>query len=534
MESLGHTGAMAPTLAQLLAAPGLGLRVIAGTGGRPAALRRPVTWVAASELADPSPYLEGGELVLLTGVDPLLWDDAAGYVDRLVRAQAAAVGFGVGVVHPLVPPGLVAAADAAGLPLLEVDRPTPFVAVGKALADLIAVQHGERTRRRLDGMRALTGQLGRDSDPLAALHRLAQLVDGWAALLDARARVRVTAGRRSRPEVATRLAGQLRGRIGYTSAADADALGRVTVLPLGLRDRPHGYLAVGVGPGADLDHHLVAFAASLLTLDREHARGTRPLRRWARAAAVATRAGLPVPAPPPGVLAGPLAGAAPVRVLVLAARIESVLDALEDEDVVAGLPLDGGGCLLIVAEPDVEEVLAVANDVLTGGGAGVGAGVGADAGAGRRPGEAGGGLSAPLDPAALDGPHGGAAIDQARSLAARARSGVLRAGAAAPSLLDLLGPQVAAAFADALLAPVAAQPDGAALEQTLRAYLAAHGGLAAASDTLGVHRHTLRARLRRVAGLLGRDLDDPATRAELWVALEASDPRAVRRGPGPV
>jgi purine catabolism regulator len=507
---------MAPTLAQLLAAPGLGLRVIAGTGGRPAALRRPVTWAAVSELADPSPYLEGGELVLLTGVDPLLWADAAGYVDRLVRAEAAGVGFGVGVVHPTVPAGLVTAADAAGLPLLEVDRPTPFVAVGKALADLIAVQHGERTRRRLDGMRALTGQFGRGSDPQAALNRLAHLVDGWAALLDVRARVVLTAGRRSRPEVATRLAGQLRGRIGHTSAADADALGRVTVLPLGLRDRPHGYLAVGVGPGADLDHHLVAFAASLLTLDREHARGTRPLRRWARAAAVATRAGLPVPAPPPGVLAGPLAGTAPVRVLVLAAGIEAVLDGLEDEDVVAGLPLDDGGCLLIVAEPDVEEVLAAANDALGPAGG------------------AGGGLSAPVDPAGPDGAQLRAALDQARSLAARSRSGVLRAGAAAPSLLDLLGPQVAAAFADAVLAPVAAQPDGAALEQTLRAYLAAHGGLAAASGTLGVHRHTLRARLRRVAGLLGRDLDDPATRAELWVALEASDPRAVRRGPGPV
>jgi purine catabolism regulator len=75
------------------------------------------------------------------------------------------------------------------------------------------------------------------------------------------------------------------------------------------------------------------------------------------------------------------------------------------------------------------------------------------------------------------------------------------------------------------------------LEQTLRAWLVAGGGPATAADALGVHRHTLRARLRRIAGLLGpggRDLDDPATRAELWVALSASDQRAARRGAGSV
>jgi purine catabolism regulator len=34
-----------------------------------------------------------------------------------------------------------------------------------------------------------------------------------------------------------------------------------------------------------------------------------------------------------------------------------------------------------------------------------------------------------------------------------------------------------------------------------------------------VHRHTLRKRIRRVEELLGRDLDSPGVRAELWLAL---------------
>jgi purine catabolism regulator len=291
-------------------------------------------------------------------------------------------------------------------------------------------------------------------------------------------------------ELRGRFGQELRSRFGHTSAADADALGRVTVLPLGLGDRPHGYLAVGVGPRADLDHHLVAFAASLLTLDAEQARGSRPVLRWARATVLADRAGLEPPAPPEVVL-GPFGGGRPLRVLVVRRPLEEVLTALDalDEDVV-GVPLDAGECLLVLPDADTDDVLATL---------------------GRVP----GGLSAAVpDLAALR-----QAVAAARSLADRARDDILRSGTAPPSLLDLLGPRAAAAFSEALLAPIRSQPDGAVLEESLRAYLVAHGALAVAADALGVHRHTLRARLRRIGTTLGRDLDDPSARAELWVAL---------------
>jgi len=501
---------MAPTLAELLAVPALGLRVVAGAR-RPEGLRRPVTWVAASELADPTPYLQGGELLLLTGLGADLDAGAAGYVRRLVAAGVAGVGFGVGVVHAQVPLRLVEAADAAGLPLLEVDRPTPFVAVGKALAGLLALERGERHRRRLDGMRALTAALAEGTDPYPALHRLAMLVDGgrgWAALLDARGRAALVAGHRARREVAERLAGQLRDRPGSASAADADEGGRVSVLPLGTgrRDaRPPGFLAVGAGPGADLDHQLVAFAASLLTLDRERDRGVRHVRRWARAATLAARLGHaqpPAPAPALGPLAAP---GAPVRALVAPGPVEGLLDALGDDDAVSGLDLDGGWALVVAAEADVDEVLAAVGAVP-------------------------GGLSEPV--AAADPQELAGAVVRARALAeraARARPAagraarVLRAGDAPPSLLDLLGPR-AAAFAEGVLAPLRAVPDGDVLIAALHAHLAAHGALAVAAERLGVHRHTLRARLRRAGELLGRDLDDPTSRADLWVALTAAGP----------
>jgi purine catabolism regulator len=55
--------------------------------------------------------------------------------------------------------------------------------------------------------------------------------------------------------------------------------------------------------------------------------------------------------------------------------------------------------------------------------------------------------------------------------------------------------------------------------ESVRVWLAHHGQWEPAAAQLAVHRHTLRKRIRRAAELLGRDVDQPGTRAELWVAL---------------
>jgi purine catabolism regulator len=69
-------------------------------------------------------------------------------------------------------------------------------------------------------------------------------------------------------------------------------------------------------------------------------------------------------------------------------------------------------------------------------------------------------------------------------------------------------------LAERLLAPL----DGT-LRASLRAYLEAGGQGDPAARALGVHRHTLRHRTRRISLLLDRDLEDAGTRAELWIAL---------------
>lgn len=61
------------------------------------------------------------------------------------------------------------------------------------------------------------------------------------------------------------------------------------------------------------------------------------------------------------------------------------------------------------------------------------------------------------------------------------------------------------------------------LVSTLTAFLEHNGQTEIAAAALGVHRHTLRNRLVRVAELTGLDLDSAHVRAELWIAVQARE-----------
>ncbi|MFD3539742.1 helix-turn-helix domain-containing protein [Streptomyces sp. NPDC058662] len=116
-------------------------------------------------------------------------------------------------------------------------------------------------------------------------------------------------------------------------------------------------------------------------------------------------------------------------------------------------------------------------------------------------------------PAAPDG-LAAAGLQAARALdrALAARTPLVRHSPG--GLAALLDPAEALAHAEALLAPL-----GPALRETLRAWLAHHGGWDRTAAALGVHRNTVRQRIARCAELLAADLDDPDTRMELWFAL---------------
>jgi len=99
----------------------------------------------------------------------------------------------------------------------------------------------------------------------------------------------------------------------------------------------------------------------------------------------------------------------------------------------------------------------------------------------------------------------------------------------ASGLFELLATPQAQAFADSLLRPLI-DHDAAGrgdLVRSLGAWLEHNGQWDAAAAALGVHRHTLRHRMRRVEELLGSDLDTTANRMELWAGVQLLDGRRV-------
>lgn len=155
------------TVRDLLAVPELGLGLLAGAD----AVDRTVRWAHPTELLDPRRYLSGRELVLTVG-SALSGDDdrCPAYVERLVEADASAIGYGVGDVTDEVPERLVEACRDRGLPLLRVPAGVPFQSITELLADRRAETRaaGERRVRRLST---------RLLDAMAADHSLDELLD---------------------------------------------------------------------------------------------------------------------------------------------------------------------------------------------------------------------------------------------------------------------------------------------------------------------------------------------------------------------
>jgi len=508
------------TLASLVHQTALKLTVLAGESRLGAEIR----WVHTSELDDPGPYLEGGELLLTTGLklDTADREGLRSYVRRLAAAGVVGLGFGIGVGHDEVPPALVAAAAEARLPLLEVPRATPFIALSKAVSAAVAADQYQAVTAGFEAQRELTRAALAPDGTAALLARLATHLDGWAALYDASGAVLAAApdwaGRR-----ATRLAGEidrlrdLPAPAGAAVAGPAGAEDRVELQSLGTGRRPRGFLAVGTGERLDTAARYVVHAAvALLTLSLEQSRTLQDAQgRLAAALLRMLLAGEPDHAPSVAgrlygtlfdqplrlLIAEPAAGApaGPQAVALLAERAEAVA-------VRAGEPLlavrEGPRLILLAAEDATALAsaidLAEAQDALAAG---------------------------------LSGEIPAESVPEAHRQAERALAVALRRGlnlvehgeVGAGSVMPLLADEAVRAFAEGLLRPLR-EHDATArgdLVASLAAWLSHHGQWDAAAVDLGVHRHTLRYRMRRVEEILGRSLDDPDVRMELWLALKA-------------
>ena len=266
------------TVGQVAALPDLGLSVRTVE----ADLDRVVRWVAVSEHADPTPWLDGGDLLLTTGMS-ITGDEsqAAEYVYRLVAADVAALGFGVGLSHQSVPAALVAAAEAAGLPLLEVPQPIPFVALSKAVSRLLTDEEYAESAASFDSQRRLIRAALAEPAAAGVIPVLARHVGGFALHLDQAGGVvgaypTTSAGR------AADLAGEvdrLRSRGLLASAAVATSDEHVAILPIGVKGAADGFLVVGSPrPLRSADQAVMNLAVSVLS--------------WHASQPVATEAGM--------------------------------------------------------------------------------------------------------------------------------------------------------------------------------------------------------------------------------------------------
>ncbi|MBU3750205.1 MAG: PucR family transcriptional regulator, partial [Mycobacterium sp.] len=144
------------TVGWLARQPDLGLTVVAGAAG----VNRAIRWAHAIELADPAPYLSGGELVMTTGINVGRTTRAqSDYVSRLVSADAAALAFDTGTSFQQVPEGIVAAGNELGLPVLRVPASTPFIAITRSVIDAINADQIKSVQRTVE----LQEQLARET-----------------------------------------------------------------------------------------------------------------------------------------------------------------------------------------------------------------------------------------------------------------------------------------------------------------------------------------------------------------------------------
>ena len=165
------------TIAELVAMPHLGLALAAGAAG----LDRRVQWTHTSELEDPGPWLEGGELLIVNGFG--IPADGAGQAEYLRRlAQHRLAGMAVSVRAPDLTPEMLAVADELGFPVMRIPRQVPFIELSYLVANASERSARERLRQHLRIFETLRLRNGVDSD-VPSIYRQLEQISGYRLAL---------------------------------------------------------------------------------------------------------------------------------------------------------------------------------------------------------------------------------------------------------------------------------------------------------------------------------------------------------------
>lgn len=222
---------MEETISRLVAEPSFRLNLLTASADTASA----IDWIYSSDLADPTPFLSQGQLLLTTGRQFDSFgssDDYAHYVERLATVGIVAVGFGTAVVREHTPHELVTSCEKFGIPLFEVPYETPFIALIRWLADLRVQKLRERDAWMIDTQRAVAAASLRKEGLKGFLGVLASRLETAVMLFDSSGNLLHSAGTKSlsatQRQGAARLSVELLGA-GKPTSRTAEVVGSKAV-----------------------------------------------------------------------------------------------------------------------------------------------------------------------------------------------------------------------------------------------------------------------------------------------------------------
>jgi purine catabolism regulator len=505
----------------------------------------PVRWVHISELADPTPWLSGGELLLTTGLALDTAKRQRDFIATLADHGLAGLGLGTGFTHEKVPRALVEAAAARDFPLFEVPYELPFIALTEHAFTRLVNEQYALLQRSIAAQERLQRIVLSERGLEAIVGALATLIGGPALVFDGRGELQAvrTFHRELDGEVVRALGAEVRDRArrgdghGFVPA-HPELAPRALALPVGGGDQadralPHAWLVAAKDSGglAEIDRLILHQAVTVVALEL--------LRRRVADSTERRLAGDVLSAVVDGGLEGaelarrlePFGLGARVSAIVLApaerAAPEACEAALEEAlgaEAVSGLVAVAGRlAVALVPGLEDEELFELAERAVARAGDALGARP--SAGAGR----------AVAVGRAREAYHEARCALEARELGAHAngRNGHGQDSAVATYrdlgsfqlLLSLQDSDALRLFCESLLGPIEHGEGhyGGELMRSLEAFIECNGQWEAAARRLYCHRHTLRYRIRKIEELTGRNLGSARDRIEFWLALRGRE-----------
>ncbi|WP_426301231.1 helix-turn-helix domain-containing protein [Arthrobacter sp. R-11] len=499
------------TVARLALAEGLGLTIAHAGNGAEREAGIPIT----VEQRGPVPELHGGELVLTSGLH--LGEDWAAWEEFLsgvtgAGASALIIGLGAGAVFETLPAQVLQLAEGHDLPLLVAEF-ADFGRIAHSITALHSHALREALRRPLDLQMEITaivargGSFGdlldgwqqRTAEPVAVFDRLGRALGRSSAFPSG---LLGSLGERLASHEAPRLGEQFRlSSTTLESLAEAGAAAAqqpLEISPFAGNDTVRGYCArIPTGrPTAEL---AAPALRSLLALEFERLWFLDEPARRKRADGFARLLTLTEEGSARAFLRSFGIDSGALRGVAIEARNETHAEVLVDDlALVLAAPFIRHRHRIVECLATVEPRQALADyglDVPTGIGT---------PGAPER-------SARSIRQAAL-------ALETSRRVGAPIE---YVDGASHEFLIRAAPSEYLELFSAAALAPIEHSRGGESLLLTLHTWLLERRSIEATAERMGVHRHTVRNRIQRIAQLTGHDLDGIDAQTEMWLALKA-------------